>query len=305
MNLPIQSSFSQATEPRSFPSAELPAFYDAAQDVLAVNYPTRWCTFGHHLTRNSLLRMGEIEQLVKTMSAAGQKSSCEIEDTIDGLNARDALSRLREIPSVIRLRDIDRFASYDALMRDALKQVKPHVKNVSGPMLRPEAALVIASPYKRAKIRLDPAYTIHIQISGSRSVTHCSETPMPIANAEEFEQFVGSGVACQAIEDSIEAQSTIRHVAPGEALFAPAFVPYREQAHDEVSVSLALSWRSRWSIQYEGACRLNARLRGKGAQPDPARIYPSGNLGKGLAWRGWQAWDKVNARLNPVKGGRE
>ncbi len=74
-------------------------------------------------------------------------------------------------------------------------------------------------------------------------------------------------------------------IVPGEAIYVPILAPHWVKVHDEVSISLSLTWRSEWSFHHADACRFNARLRRMGLRPASPRLYPANNLLKSYGQR--------------------
>ena len=86
-------------------------------------------------------------------------------------------------------------------------------------------------------------------------------------------------------------------LAAGEAIYVPILAPHWVQTHDEVSVSLSLTWRSEWSFHHADACRFNRRLRARGLSPRSPRLYPANNRLKSLTERALTRIER--ARANP------
>lgn len=288
-----QSSFANRTSPAGASLKLFPAFYEAAHEALGDAYPERWCQLGHHLVGHALLDIPAIVRLAENL----QPAQLDAVSAHRGESMNELFDQILAGKACLTLNEIDRDPQYDALMRDALTEVKPLIRSITGEMLLPAASLVIAGPYSAAPPKLDTAYSIHFQIAGSRSVTAFPAVSGPHITAEDYERCCSEFPHELPWNDALFNSGETREVAPGEALYAPVFTPYGVTVHEEVSVSLCLSWRSRWSQRYYKACQFNARLRNAGISADPVRCFPRDNHVKAFAWSAWQRWDLAKERL--------
>lgn len=280
MNLAPQSSFAKRTAPYDPAERLFPAFYDAAHEVMEAAYPLEWCKFGHHLARHPLLARDALVRLAALLPS----DSIEAGAGLEGLDTAGMLQKIADAKSWMCLRHLERDPRYDMLMRDVLTEVKPFIKGETGAMMRPEARVLIASAHSEIDVKTDMAYTIAFQLSGSRRVMSTGEvqsSPCP--------------AAAQAPSNEAAPERMLRRyaLAPGEAVYIPAFASQAACVDEEMSVSLALTWHSRWSIQCADAHMLNERLHQRGVNPEPVRAYPRSNRAKSYAWRLLQRWDRL------------
>ncbi len=285
MNVPSHASFVRHKPEYRDERTLSPSLYETAHDAMQTAYPSLMSKFGHHLAAHPLFAHAAITALAK-------RHPTTLIETGEGfLNGGDRLVGMDINHSWVRLREIDREAGNDALMRSVLKEIKPIVTEISGAMIQPEARLLVASPHAIVPLHLDEDYAIHLQISGASRVITYSPGHDGIMPQHLHEQAMSRPLLSLPNNQAAHQVSSQLEISPGEALFMPAFEPYRVVVHDEVAVALVLSWRSRWSVEYANACRFNARLRASGAQPDAAKAYPVRNRVKSCAWRALQVWD--------------
>jgi hypothetical protein len=197
----------------------------------------------------------------------------------------------------VLLKTIDQDPLYAALMREVLGQIEPIVLPRTGPMMRLEGFIFVSSPQAMTPLHFDPEYNILFQARGSKTMTVFPAADPDIIGDPFFEQYFAGGPRNLPWRDEWAARGTPISIRPGEAIYVPILAPHWVQTHDEVSVSLSLTWRSEWSFHHADACRFNRRLRRRGLRPASPRLYPANNRLKSYAERALARVER--GRANP------
>src|SRR5690606_30877586 len=87
---------------------------------------------------------------------------------------------------------------------------------------------------------------------------------------------------------TLESGGTEFPLGPGDGLYVPVMAPHFVRNGPEPSISLSITWRSKWSYEEADARAFNAVLRRAGLQPQRPGRWPERNRGKALAWRAWR-----------------
>jgi hypothetical protein len=272
-----------------------PVFTSAALAQFDAAYPGTPQHLVHGLAGHPLLELDALSALAGRMRPETLEHNAAIglqlgvgNDAVpaNGLSVHETIARIGACGSWVLLKTIEQDPAYAALMRDVLAEIAPLVEPVTGPMLRLEGFIFISSPRAVTPLHFDPEYNILFQARGSKTMTLFPPGDPEIISAPFFEQYFAGGPRNLPWRDEWAARSRAISIAPGEAIYVPLLAPHWVQTHDEVSVSLSLTWRSEWSFHHADACRFNRRLRSIGLNPAAPRIYPANNRVKSYVHRG-------------------
>jgi len=269
-------------------------FNDAARDALVVNYPASPAHLAHSLAGHPLLEIEALAELATRMRPETLEHNAAVDlplgisnaDTpANGLSVHDTIARIDECGSWVLLKSIEQDPAYASLMRDVLAEIAPLVAPMTGPMLRMEGFIFISSPRAVTSLHFDPEYNILFQARGSKTMTLFPVADPDIISPQFFEQYFAGGPRNLPWQEEWSARANPISLLSGEAIYVPLLAPHWVQTHDQVSVSLSLTWRSEWSFHHADACRFNRRLRRIGVWPRPTAIYPENNKLKSYCQR--------------------
>ena len=276
-------------------------FDDTARAAFAEVYPARPMHLAHVLAGHPLLELEALAGLARRI----RPETCEHNAAVDlplgisnadtpqnGLSVEETIARIDECGSWVLLKYIEQDAAYAGLMRDVLAEIEPIVVRATGEMMRLEGFIFISSPRAVTPLHFDPEYNILFQARGSKTMTVFPIADPDIVSQQFFEQYFAGGPRNLPWQDEWAARGTAIDIVPGEAIYVPLLAPHWVQTHDEVSVSLSLTWRSEWSFHHADACRFNRRLRRRGISPAAPRIYPANNRAKSYAERALTRLDR-------------
>jgi hypothetical protein len=269
-------------------------FPPAARAVLESSYPQSPTHLVHHIADHPLLTLEALARLAERMrpdtlehnAATDLPLGIAYEDTPrTGLSVHETIAGIENSGSWVLLKYIEQDPAYAALMRDVLGQIEDIVVPRTGEMMRFEGFVFISSPRAVTPLHFDPEYNILFQARGSKTMTLFPTADPEIVSQEFFEAYFAGGTRNLPWRDEWAARSREISIAPGEAIYVPILAPHWVRTHDEVSISLSLTWRSEWSFHHADACRFNGRLRRIGLRPAPPRLFPANNRLKSYGQR--------------------
>jgi hypothetical protein len=217
----------------------------------------------------------------------------------NGLSVHDTIARIHECGSWVLLKQVQQDPAYRDLLHTVLAEVRPEIEAVTGEMLKPVAFIFISSPDAVTPLHFDPEYNILFQIRGTKTMTLFPAEDGEIVTQTFREKYYNGGSRNLPWREEFAPRGRAIHISPGEAIYVPILAPHWVKTHGEVSVSLSLTWRSRWSFQQEDVHRLNSRLRKFGLKPAPPRHFPEQNVGKAVVER---AIGKIERTLSKQTG---
>lgn len=269
-------------------------FPEPAREAFAAVYPQAPTRLTHTIADHPLLSLAALSDLAGRLrpdtlehnAATDLPLGIAYADTPrNGLSVQETIARIDECGSWVLLKYIEQDPAYARLMRDVLGQIEDIVRPKTGEMMRFEGYVFISSPQAVTPLHFDPEYNILFQARGSKTMTLFPTADPEIVTQEFFEAYFAGGSRNLPWRDEWNARATPISIQPGEAIYVPILAPHWVQTHDEVSVSLSLTWRSEWSCHHADACRFNRRLRGIGLRPAAPRLYPANNRLKSYGQR--------------------
>lgn len=269
-------------------------FPDGARDALSAAYPDTPAHLPHNLAGHPLLTLEALSALagrmraetVEHVAATNLSLGIRREDLpSNGLTAQETIARIDECGSWVLLRDIEQDAAYAALMRDVLGEIAPLIESRTGPMQKLRGYIFISSPRAVTQLHFDPEYNILFQARGSKTMTLFPTADPDIVGGPFFENYFTGGQRYLPWRDEWAAKGQPIAIVPGEAIYVPILAPHWVQTHDDVSVSLSLTWCTDWSFQNAEAFKFNRRLRRLGLRPALPHLFPRANPVKSLGQR--------------------
>ncbi|MEO9601175.1 cupin-like domain-containing protein [Parasphingorhabdus sp.] len=262
--------------------------------ALSAAYPHMPRQLTHEIASHPLLELDALAALARRLrpesiefnAATDLPLGIAYEETpYTGLDVHETIAQIDSCGSWVLLKTIDQDPAYAQLMRDVLSAIEPVVEPRTGEMMRLEGFIFISSPQAVTPLHFDPEYNIMFQALGKKTMTVFPAADPDMIGDPFFEQYFNGGPRNLPWQPEWEERGQPITVTPGEAIYVPILSPHWVKVHDEVSVSLSLTWRSEWSFHHADACRFNSRLRQIGLRPSSPRIYPADNRLKSYSQR--------------------
>ncbi|NJM50504.1 MAG: transcriptional regulator [Sphingomonadales bacterium] len=270
------------------------AIFDSKNRVyFSENYPETPHRLNHCLGDHPLLTLEALAQLGEVLpekSVEYNRGDLPIgiapEDVPDnGLPIGETIRRVEESGSWAVLKNIEQMPEYSELLLGLLGELKPHIEQKTGEMLRPQGFIFISSPGTVTPYHFDPEHNILLQLRGTKTMTQFPAGDPRFAPDETHEAYHSGGPRNLVWDDSMAQAGTAWLLSPGDALFVPVMAPHFVKNGPEPSISLSITWRSDWSFAEADARAMNAMIRKLGLSPKAPGRYPVSNRAKAYIWR--------------------
>jgi hypothetical protein len=270
------------------------AIFDSAnRQYFAENYPEVPHRLHHKLHDHPLLTIQSLAQLGEQLPAASvEYNKGDLPVGIDpalvpanGLSIGDTIRHAETSKSWAVLKNIEQVSAYENLLIGLLTELRPHIEQKTGQMMRPQGFIFVSSPDAVTPYHFDPEHNILLQLRGTKVMTQFPAGDARFAPDETHEGYHIGGHRNLVWRDELAPGGTPWPLAPGEALFVPVMAPHHVRNGPEVSISLSITWRSEWSFAEADARAWNGVLRRWGMSPRAPGRYPAQNKAKSYAWR--------------------
>lgn len=203
----------------------------------------------------------------------------------NGLGIAETIRRIEQCGSWMVIKYIEQDPDYRALLHEALAPLRALVGESTGEMLKEQGFIFVSSPGAVTPYHFDPEHNILMQIRGHKTMTVYPAGDDRFAGGECHESFHFGGHRNLPWKEEFAAAGRAMPLAPGDGVYVPVKAPHWVKNGDEPSVSLSVTWRSKWSYEEEYAHGFNRLLRKAGVSPTPTRRFPDRNLAKAVGFR--------------------
>jgi hypothetical protein len=268
-------------------------FEPATRQLFAVNYPEVPHKLTHNLRDHSLLNIEALALLGEALPPISvEYNKGDLPVGIDpslvpanGLSIGETIRMVETSGSWAVLKNIEQVPEYERLLLGLLTELKPHIEEKTGRMLKPQGFIFVSSPNAVTPYHFDPEHNILLQLHGTKVMTQFPAGNARFAPDETHEGYHTGGHRNLVWDDELAAGGTDWPLKPGEALFVPVMAPHYVKNGPAVSISLSITWRSDWSFAEADARAFNGVLRKIGVRPRAPGRFPDQNKAKALAWR--------------------
>ncbi|WP_298465100.1 transcriptional regulator [uncultured Erythrobacter sp.] len=270
-------------------------FNKEARAKFGAHYPEGPHQLRHALDRHPLLEIDALADLAERLpetSVEYNRGDLPIgvdgKPDANGLSIADTIRHVHEANSWAVLKNVEQVPSYEALLSDLLGELKEEIEAKTGPMLTPQGFIFISSPNAVTPYHFDPEHNILLQVAGSKTMTQFQAGNPKFASDEMHESYHSGGPRELRWEDDFLKSGWEFHLGQGEAVYVPVMAPHFVRNGPDSSISLSITWRSKWSYDESDARCTNALMRRVGLTPRATKRWPATNLKKSLAFRAWR-----------------
>jgi Cupin-like domain len=268
-------------------------FDSTTRQFFAANYPEVPHKLTHNLRDHPLLTVEALAQLGEALPPASvEYNKGDLPVGIDpalvpanGLSIGDTIRMVETSGSWAVLKNIEQIPDHEDLLMGLLTELKQHIEEKTGRMLKPQGFIFVSSPNAVTPYHFDPEHNILLQLRGTKVMTQFPAGDARFAPDETHEGYHTGGHRNLIWRDELAAGGTEWPLRPGEALFVPVMAPHHVRNGPAVSISLSITWRSDWSFAEADARAFNGVLRKVGLRPRAPGRFPAQNKAKALAWR--------------------
>lgn len=268
-------------------------FDSAARQLFASHYPETPHKLTHNLRDHPLLSIEALAELGEALPETSvEYNKGDLPVGIDpalvpanGLSIGDTIRLVETSGSWAVLKNIEQRPEYQAMLMGLLTELKPHIEEKTGRMLKPQGFIFVSSPNAVTPYHFDPEHNILLQLRGTKVMTQFPAGDTCFAPDETHEGYHTGGHRNLVWRDELAAGGTEWPLKPGDALFVPVMAPHHVKNGPAVSISLSITWRSDWSFAEADARAFNGVLRKVGMRPNAPGRFPAQNIAKAYAWR--------------------
>ena len=202
-----------------------------------------------------------------------------------GLSIAETIRNIDAANSWAVLKNIEQDPSYAGMLHELLDEIREVIEAGTGEMLTPQGFIFVSSPHAVTPYHFDPEHNILLQLRGTKAMTVFPAGDTRFAPDSVHEAYHTGGARELHWDDSFSDFGLTFKLEPGDALYVPVMAPHHVRNGPEPSISLSITWRSRWSYNEADARAFNHLMRRFGLQPGPPRRWPKQNRLKALACR--------------------
>lgn len=257
------------------------------------NYPEIPHMLHHDVGENKLLSLAALADLAEQLPAKSvEYNRGDLPIGIDparipanGMTIGETIRNIDTCQSWAVLKNIEQVPEYNRLLLNLLDEIRPHIEEKTGKMLRPQGFLFVSSPNAMTPYHFDPEHNILLQLRGTKSMMQFPAGDPFYAPDAAHESYHSGGHRNIVWRDEMAAGGTQWNLRPGDALYVPVMAPHYVRNGPLPSISLSITWRSDWSFAEADARVLNGMMRKFGLRPRAPRRFPAQNMAKAYLWR--------------------
>ncbi len=284
-----------------------PAAIAIDPETFARAYPERPFRVRHRLVGHPLSTVERILDLARRLPAELiEYNAGDLPIGLDpartprtGLSVEETIRRIRECRSWMVLKLIERDPEYRALLEEVLEAPLALAARVTPEPGRLEGYLFLSSPGSVTPFHVDNEHNFLLQVAGTKTVRVWRPDDREAVSEEQLERYHAGGHRNLPWRDELAARAATFELAPGDGLFIPITAPHWVQNGPEVSISLSVTYRSRYSDVQTAVHRLNGALRRLGLRPRPFR---GADLRDRLKWNAWRVATRLRAGREGGRG---
>lgn len=275
-----------------------PAFSFDAGDF-AANYNRLPFQFEHTLAGHPMLELAQLTRLARRLPAAHvHQHRADVTMGDDFYNAaathpthrgiEDTLAHIDAVGSYVMLRDPGVDAEFGAFLEPLWREIGLHVDRLDPGRTDPMAFVFVASPHAVTPFHVDRVANFHLQIQGEKTIHLWDPADREVLREEDLARCVAEPRDFHAPfrPEFMNRAKTFRQ-RPGIGVHHPWGAPHAVENGAQVSVSLAVTFRSREMKRRMGLHEFNHRLRRRGLDPGAVGQSAWRDGLKSALWRGY------------------
>jgi hypothetical protein len=262
-------------------------------DAIRAHIERKPFSVSHKLSDHPLLQLPRLIELAATLPPSAVEFNYAdlpldqdyLKTPSNGLSVLETLHQIENCRSWMVLKNVEKDPAYRQLLLECLEPMRALTEHMTPGMRTPEAFIFVSSPHAVTPYHCDPEHNFLLQMRGAKTMAVFDrDDPVAIAQTDLEAKVVGDHRNLP-FSQAMEGRETLFHLSPGTGLHVPMHCPHWVRVGDQVSVSLSITYRSRFSTRREAVLRLNSRLRALGHTPRPPGRAPQIDSAKHLAER--------------------
>jgi hypothetical protein len=189
-----------------------------------------------------------------------------------GLTLDDAIDRFEELQAYIAIYNPERDPEYRAAIEGFLGEIAASLDPVDPGMNWYSTYIFLTAQGSVTPYHMDREMNFLLQVLGTKTVRLWDPADEEVmSGAEKDELLARTAEHRPPYRPSLDSKAMVYELQPGLGVHHPFIAPHLVHTGPEVSISLAITFRTRSSDIWTDAHRLNHHLRRLGVHPGPVR----------------------------------
>ncbi|MGH8156933.1 MAG: cupin-like domain-containing protein [Rhodanobacter sp.] len=186
-----------------------------------------------------------------------------------GLTLEETLDHFEEKKAYICINNPERDAEYRPVIEGLLAEIAAQVHPLDPQMSWYSTYIFISTQGSITPYHMDREMNFLLQIQGSKTVYLWDQSDGEIMTSEQKDLLLAHVGSRPVYKPSFESKAMSFGLEPGLGVHHPFIAPHRVHTGAELSISLAVTFRTRQSDTLTDAHRFNTRMRKLGLHPIP------------------------------------
>jgi Cupin-like domain len=185
------------------------------------------------------------------------------------LDLEDALGNLESRRAYVYARNPEADPGFRPLIRDSIAEIAAHVHDLDGPITWYSTYLFISAQGSVTPYHMDREMNFLLQIRGTKQVQLWDPADPEVLTEFEKDRLLSYSGARPPLRPATLSRARKYGLRPGSGVHHPFIAPHLVHTESELSVSLAVTFRTRRSDTWTKAHQMNHHLRRLGLHPKP------------------------------------
>lgn len=186
-----------------------------------------------------------------------------------GLTLDDAIDRFEERQAYICINNPERDAEYQPVIEELLALFAAKIDPLDPQMTWYSTYVFISAQNSITPYHMDREMNFLLQIRGGKTVLLWDPADPEIMSEAQKDYLLAHEGSRPPYRPSFESKATVFQLQPGVGVHHPFIAPHRVHTGSELSISLAVTFRTQRSDTWRDAHIVNARMRRLGMKPGP------------------------------------
>ncbi len=193
----------------------------------------------------------------------------------EGLSLADALDRFEERRAYVVIYNPELDPEYQTVIEGVLAEIAAYTEPFDPVMTWYSSYIFLSTRDAVTPYHMDREMNFLFQVRGTKRVQLWDPADQDVMTDEQKDLLLSHVGERPTFKESFEAKAQTFDLQAGMGVHHPFIAPHRVYTGPDVSVTLAVTYRTRGSDIWTDAHKFNAKLRGIGWRPRPVRSNPA------------------------------
>ncbi|MDQ6674581.1 MAG: cupin-like domain-containing protein [Chloroflexota bacterium] len=250
-------------------------------ELMRANYNRRPFLFRHRLAEHPLMQLDSLVKLAnrlpseQVLHCKGRTSfaidfDAALKQGGHSLSVEGVLRDMENMDAYVMIRHAEKDPPYGDLAREALDSVRPLVERLDPGVVFEAADIFIASPGAITPYHMDREMNFLCQIRGTKEVNLWDQEDASILAEHQIDQLFGRpGLPKPGYKPEYAGKAMRFTLSNGVGIHQPLLAPHAVQNGSELSIAIAITYRSKACHRRIMLHKANYALRKLGLHPRP------------------------------------